>query len=91
MSDDLEQRVIVLEQEVEAIKARNARVDSNKAWETSWARIFSIIIITYTLTSLVFWLIGVERYFVSAIIPTIGFFLSTQTLPRIKKIWVARR
>jgi len=91
MSDDLEQRVSLLEQQVEAIEARNARVDSNKAWETSWARIFSIIVLTYILTSLVFNLIGVDRYFVSAIIPTVGFFLSTQTLPQIKRIWLARR
>jgi hypothetical protein len=88
---DLEQRIFVLEQEVEAIKVRNARVDSNKAWETSWARIFAIIVLTYILTCLVFWLIGVQRCFVSAIIPTVGFFLSTQSLPKIKRIWLANR
>ena len=87
---DLEQRLFVLEQEVGAIKERNARVEADKAWETSWARVFSIIVLTYSLTSIVFWLIGVERYFLSAFIPTVGFLLSTQSLPVIKKIWLTK-
>jgi hypothetical protein len=75
-------------QEIDLIKERNKRVEADKAWETSNARVFSIVAMTYIITSIVFYFIGVKNFMLSALIPTVGFYLSTQSLPFIKKMWV---
>ncbi len=80
-----------LEKEIGEIKARNKRVEADKAWETSMFRKVIIVIFTYTITAVVFYLIGVKDYLLSALIPTIGYFLSIQSLPFIKKWWVDNR
>ena len=36
-----------LEERVAKIEARNAKVEADKAWETSWVRRFSIALLTY--------------------------------------------
>lgn len=77
-----------LEQEIQQIKERNRRVEADKAWETSWTRIISILIITYVVASIVMYVIGVEHVLYNALIPTLGFFLSVQSLPVIKRWWV---
>jgi len=80
-----------IEQEIKALKERNARVEADKAWEVSWFRKASIIVITYIIASLVMWVIKVPNFFLSALIPTLGYFLSTQSLPFIKRWWVRER
>lgn len=77
-----------LKKEVELIKERNKRVEADKAWETSLTRVVSIVIMTYTLTAIVFYFIGVKNFLLNALIPTVGFYLSTQSLPFIKKWWI---
>lgn len=76
--------------EINLIKERNKRVEADKAWETSGLRIFSIVIMTYIITAVVFYFIGVKNFMLNALIPTLGFYLSTQSLPFIKKWWVNR-
>lgn len=80
-----------LEKEISSINDRNSRVEAEKAWEASLFRIILICVITYATTALVFAVIGVSNYLLSALIPTIGFFLSTQSLPPIKKWWISKR
>ncbi len=77
-----------LEQELQAVKDRNARVEADKAWETSWARILTIFFITYVFAA--WWLsaIGAGRPFLNALVPTAGYLLSTQTIPPLKRWWV---
>ena len=77
-----------LKQEIDLIKERNKRVEADKAWETSGARIFFIVAVTYVITSVVFYFIGVKNFMLNALIPTIGFYLSTQSLPFVKKAWI---
>ena len=77
-----------LKKEIGLIKERNVRVETDKAWETSVFRIVSIVIMTYIITAIVFYLIGVNNFLFNAFIPTLGFYLSTQSLPFIKKWWV---
>ena len=36
-----------LEKEIELIKERNKRVETDKAWETSWTRKICIAVLTY--------------------------------------------
>lgn len=70
------------------IKSRNSRVEADKAWETSWARKILVAILTYLVILLFLLIIKVERPFTAAIIPTIGFVLSTASLSFGKKIWI---
>ena len=91
MDEDLSHRIELLEQELAAIKLRNASVESDKAWETSSARIGAIAGTTYFIVSCVFWVIGVESPLINAIIPTLGYLLSTQSMPKLKSIWLQNR
>lgn len=90
MHDSIEEfrsRLLAVEQELAAIKQRNYGVEADKAWETSRARIFAVAGTTYVIVSCVFWAIGVDRPLINAIIPTLGYLLSTQSLPWMKSIW----
>lgn len=77
-----------LELEVKKIKSRNARVESDKAWETSLFRRIIITLMTYLVVVLFFWIINIPYYWLNALVPTAGFVLSTLSLPLIKKWWV---
>ena len=77
-----------LAQEVEALKERNRRVEAEKAWETSYTRTFSIAFVTYVVATLVLYSIGVENFFLGALVPAIGYILSTQSLPAVRRWWI---
>ena len=79
-----------IKQEINSIKERNKRVEADKAWEVSTSRIVFISAITYIITAVVFYFIGVENYLLSALIPTVGYYLSMQSLPFIKKWWIEK-
>ncbi len=79
-----------LRQKIEKIKERNVRVEADKAWEKSEFRILFITIITYVIASLVLYFIGVANFLLAALVPTIGYLLSTQSLPFIKRWWIKR-
>lgn len=79
---------MTIEKDIADIKARNARVEMDKAWETSTARKLCILIITYILATLVMWTIGVPQPYLNALIPTLGFYLSTLSLGFAKKYWI---
>lgn len=87
----VEERVVKLEQEVEKIKERNRRVEADKAWETSLFRTLTIAISTYVVVAVFLYLLGVESFLLSATVPALGFFLSTQSLPFIKNWWIKNR
>lgn len=77
-----------LEERVSNIEKRNLRVELDKAWQDSWARRGLVAIFTYL--SIAFYLkfvVGVEPW-INAVVPTVGFLLSTLTLPFFKKIWL---
>jgi hypothetical protein len=84
----MEELVKNLEKEVEIIKQRNAKVEADKAWETSYFRVFLISGIIYIIAVKVLYYIGSEKYFLNALLPAIGYFLSVQSLPFIKKWWI---
>ncbi len=79
-----------IEQELQTIKERNLRVEADKAWETSLARKLLVLVTTYAVASLAFYVIGVPDFYVAAIIPTLGFFLSTLSFPMVKQWWLTR-
>lgn len=86
----MEQRLQKLEQELTAIKDRNIRVEADKAWEVSIFRIASIAAITYVVAAFILFSIGVKGYLLNALVPTVGYLLSTQSIPLLKKWWVRR-
>lgn len=77
-----------LELEVEKIKERNRRVETQKAWETSWTRRFMIVILTYLVISIFFYFLGTPDPLGNAVVPSIAFILSTLTGPFVKKWWL---
>lgn len=89
--NSIEERVSAVEAELHVIKERNARVEAHKAWETSWFRVGSIVAATYIIAALALVSIGNDHPFRNALIPAIGFFLSTQSLPFLKERWIAKR
>ena len=84
----MEERIQKLEKETEIIKTRNLKVEVDKAWETSWFRIGCISILTYIFAVIFLYYIRADNVFLNALIPTVGFLLSTQSLPFIKKWWI---
>ena len=80
-----------IEQELEKIQARNRKVEADKAWEVSWTRRLFITAVTY-IFALVWLIIIHERVAaLKALVPTVGFVLSTLSLGVIKGWWVRRR
>ena len=77
-----------LEKEIKAIKERNKRVETDKAWETSWTRRICICVLTYLVVVCYSWLISkVSNIWLSSLVPVIGFTLSTLSLTIVRKIW----
>ncbi len=80
-----------IESELEKIKERNRKVEAEKAWETSLARKLILSGSTYVLVTLVLFVMKNPAPFTNALIPTLGYFLSVQSLPFLKRRWIARR
>jgi preprotein translocase subunit SecF len=80
-----------LKQEIEQIKERNRRVELDKAWETSLARKILVAILTYFVIVIFFVFARLPKPFLNAIVPTVGFVLSTLSVPVFKKMWIGRR
>jgi hypothetical protein len=80
-----------LEDRVAAIEARNRRVETEKAWETSLTRRIGVTLMTYVIATLTFAVIGTETPYIMAAIPTLGYALSTLTLPFLRNRWEQAR
>ena len=80
-----------LEKRITDIENRNKRVEGDKAWETSLLRKILIIILTYIFAVLYLKIADTTNPFLGAVVPCVGFFLSTQTLSIIKKKWLNNR
>jgi len=80
-----------LETEINAIQARNRRVEGDKAWETSGARRLFIAASTYILITIFMVVLGVDRPFTAAIIPAVAYLISTLTLGILKSWWLEKR
>ncbi|MBR2767212.1 hypothetical protein IKD67_03995 [Candidatus Saccharibacteria bacterium] len=88
---ELEERIAKLESEIKQIKARNHKVEGDKAWETSWLRRILIIIFTYIFAVLWLTLADTANPFLGAIVPCAGFLLSTLTIYSVKSIYIKNR
>ncbi|QQG38339.1 MAG: hypothetical protein HYS26_02195 [Candidatus Kaiserbacteria bacterium] len=87
----LRERGRTLESQIELLKERNARVESEKAWETSYFRVLSIGLVTYVVAAALLFAIGVANFLLAALMPSIGYILSTLSFPALKRWWLRRR
>ena len=85
--DDIEQ----IKKDIKEIKERNVRVETEKAWETSLFRKVLIAILTYVVIVIFFIFAELPRPFIGAIVPTLGFILSTLSVSYFKNIWIKNR
>lgn len=76
-----------LELEIKKIKERNKRVETDKEWETSYTRRILLIVFTYLAIGFYLNAINIQEPWLNAIVPSIGFLLSTFTLPIFKNVW----
>ena len=80
-----------LEQRVKKLEDRNRRVEADKSWETSWTRRLSIMTLTYlTVVFYMSYVIHIDPW-INALVPVIGFFVSTLTVGFLKKRWQKRQ
>jgi hypothetical protein len=77
-----------MEERIKLIEERNRRVELDKAWEGSFARIATISVITYFVALYILYSINASSPFLGAFVPVLGFILSVQSLPLIKKWWM---
>ena len=77
-----------MEKEIKLIKERNKRAEIDKAWETSKTRRAIIAFMTYIIVIIFLLMINAPRAWLTALVPTIGYALSTLTLPYFKKWWI---
>jgi len=76
-----------LEKRIVGIEKRNRRVEQDKVWETSYTRLVLLLFFTYmTIALYMKFILNIEPW-LNAIIPSLGFLLSTLTLPFFKKLW----
>ncbi len=79
-----------MKEEIASIKERNQRVEADKAWETSKTRRFIIVIMTYLVIVFFLWSIDAPAPWLNALVPAVGFILSTLTLPFFKRWWLRK-
>jgi len=77
-----------IEEKIEQIEKRNKRVEIDKAWETSVFRKIVVAFLTYFVIVIFFVFAKLPKPFANAIVPTLGFLLSTLSLPLFKNIWI---
>ncbi len=73
------------------IEQRNKKVELDKSWETSWTRKIIVACLTYITVVLFFLVAKLPKPFVNSIVPTVGFVLSTLSLPFFKKLWIENK
>lgn len=86
-----EDKIKELEERIEKIEKRNKLVETDKAWETSTLRKVLIIIMTYIFAVLYLTIADTTNPYFGAVVPCVGFFLSTQSIKLAKKLWLKRR
>lgn len=84
----IEKRNQNLEDSITQIKLRNKKVETDKAWDVSWTRKILVALFTYLSIALYFKYILEIDPWLNAIVPTVGFLLSTLTLSFFKKVWL---
>lgn len=77
-----------IEERLTEIEARNKRVENDKAWETSWTRRIGIMILTYLVVAAYLYFVVHIDPWINALVPVMGFILSTFTVSLLKAYWL---
>ena len=88
----MEEKIIELENKIKSIEKRNKKVETDKAWETSWTRRICIMVLTYIVVIVYSYIIKkYDNVLLSSLVPVIGFTLSTLSIGIVRKIWQKNR
>ena len=79
-----------LSRAISTIHKRNQRVEADKAWERSYTRRDLLAVFTYIAIAAYLYAVNIPNALVTAIVPTVGFMLSTLTLPFFKNLWLRK-
>jgi hypothetical protein len=79
-----------LARRIAQLEARNKRVEADKAWETSWIRRLLIMILTYIVVVIYLRFVVHIDPWINALVPVIGYSLSTITVSWVKNYWLKR-
>lgn len=79
-----------LVERIEKIEQRNHRVSLDKQWETSWTRKISIAMLTYAVVVTYLYAIGNDKPWINAIVPPVGFLLSTPAMAWLRRYWESK-
>lgn len=88
---NVQEQLSYLSSEVEKIKARNKRVEADKAWETSKTRTAFIATVTFVLMYLFLKMVNADKPMLNALFAVVLYWLSTETYGVLKKWWLNRR
>lgn len=80
-----------IEDRLSLIEARNKKVENDKAWETSWVRRLSIVALTYLVVAFYLRFVVHISPWINALVPVIGYLLSTLTISILKQHWLNSR
>lgn len=86
-----EKKIKELEKKIIEIEKRNKRVEADKAWETSFLRKILIIIFTYVFAVLYLKIADTTNPWFGAVVPCVGFYLSTQSIKIVKTWWINKK
>jgi hypothetical protein len=83
--------MLPVEERLQQVEERNARVEFDKGWEISWVRRGLISGITYVCAIILLNILGHDGAWKHALVPVMGYLLSTLSLPAVKKLWITRQ
>ena len=83
-----DKKIKELENKIIEIEKRNKRVEADKAWETCLLRKTLIIIFTYVYAVLYLKIADTTNPWFGAVVPCVGFYLSTQSIKVVKTWWI---
>lgn len=87
----IENEIKELRIEIEKIKERNSRVESDKAWETSKTRNIFIALSSFVLIYLVMKQVNADHPLANAVLASTAYYLSTLSYGVLKTWWLKRR
>ena len=79
-----------LEKRIKKIEQRNKKVELDKAWESSKTRKILIILMTYVFAVLYLKIADTTNPYFGAVVPCVGFYLSTQSINLVKNFWLKK-
>lgn len=83
--------VVNLKAEIEKIKERNRRVETDKAWERSKTRNLFIALSSFVLIYIVMRQVNADHPLANAVLASLAYYFSTLSYGALKTWWLKRR